>query len=460
MSAKRAFRVAATSARVLTGAVVAVACVIGVVVAIAAPWPTVQNAPAQAEVAPLPGDTLLVCGGDFRAIGRFPSDPLRMVSAAQPELTAGSSGADPDTEVLAMPGLDDAGELSTLTGAVEGRRAPLIGAAESVSLAADDLAGFAAAPCREPRTESWLVGGSVATGSEDLVILTNAGDVNATVTLSVFGETRSSTNVVVPAATQVALPLTSIATGNQAPVLSVTSVGSPVRAMLQSVLTRTLDPSGIDLQDTVAGPQQHPVIPGVQVFTGAGDDSEMTVLRMLAPETGTEAHVVVRAVGQSAVATEFTVPLTAETPTQVSLGSLPAGTYTVEVDAGEPILAAVRQQDGIGLGTDFAWVLPAPEVDAEVLVAVPAGPAPKLHLAATPDADTSVVLEPLDGGDAQTITVPAGESVAVEVDPESVYTLRSSGVVHAAVTMNAVGALAAWPVWPAAGAAESITVYP
>ncbi|HWS49489.1 MAG TPA: DUF5719 family protein [Microbacterium sp.] len=460
MSANRAFRVAATSARVVTGAVVAAACVVGVVAAIAAPWPTVKSSPAQAQVTPLPGDTLQVCGGDFRAIGRFPADPLKMVSAGEPELTVGSSDGEPQSESLSVPGLEGAGELNTLTGAVEDRSAPLIGTAESVSVAADDLAGFAAAPCREPRTESWLVGGSVATGSEDLVILTNPGDVNATVTLSVYGDSRSSSNVVVPAATQVALPLTSIATGNQAPVVGVTSVGSPVRAMLQSVLTRTLDPSGIDLQDSVAGPQQHPVIPGVQVFSSAGDDSEMTVLRMLAPEAGTEAKVVVKAVGESAVAAEFAVPLTADLPAQVSLGSLPAGSYTVEVDAGEPILAAVRQQDGIGLGTDFAWVTPAPEIDAEVLVAIPEGPASALQFAGVADGETTVVVEPLEGGDAQTITVPAGESVAVAVEADAVYTVRPSGVVHAAVTMSAAGALAAWPVWPPAGAGDSVTVYP
>ncbi|MFY9712553.1 MAG: hypothetical protein WAK00_03680, partial [Microbacterium sp.] len=65
MSGTRAFRVVATSARVVTGALVAAACVVGVVLAVAAPWPTLHGAPAQAEVTPLPGDTVLVCSGDF-----------------------------------------------------------------------------------------------------------------------------------------------------------------------------------------------------------------------------------------------------------------------------------------------------------------------------------------------------------------------------------------------------------
>lgn len=460
MSGTRAFRVVATSARMLTGALVASACVVGVALAIAAPWPSVESTPAQAEVTPLPGDTVLVCGGDFRAIGRVPSDPLKMDSAGTPRLTVDGSAGAPASTPLAMPGLDQAGQLQKLTGAVEGRNAPLIGAAESVSLAEADLSGLAAAPCREARTESWLIGGSVATGTEDIVTLTNPGDVAATVTLAVFGEKRSSSNVVVPPATQVAMPLASIAAGNQVPVIRVSSTGSPVRAMLQSSLTRTLDPAGVDLQDAVAGPQQHPVIPGVQVFAVDGDDSEMAVLRVLAPDADAQAQVTVRAVGgSSAVAAEFMVPLTADVPAQVSLGDLDEGAYTVEIDADAPVLAAVRQQDGQGAGADFAWVTPAPEIDDEVLVAVPAGPNPQLRITGDPDAETTVALESADGAP-QTIVVPAGGSVAVPVDERAVYTVRPTGPVHIAVTMMEAGALAAWPVWPAAGAEQSITVFP
>ena len=47
------------------------------------------------------------------------------------------------------------------------------------------------------------------------------------------------------------------------------------------------------------------------------------------------------------------------------------------------------------------------------------------------------------------------DSVAALVDE-----LRASGPVHAQVAMSAPGALAAWPVWPAAGAQQSIIVYP
>ncbi|KJQ53681.1 DUF5719 family protein [Microbacterium sp. SA39] len=460
MSGNRAFRVAATSARVATGVAVAVACVIGVVAAIHAPWPVIRHDPAQVEVTSIPGDTVLVCNGDLRALGRDSSAPLDMRSAAAPRLTeAGSSGA-PSTRTLEAPDLVDAGEVRVLTGAVQGRTAPMIAAAESVAVAEDDLTGFAALACGEPRLESWLVGGNVGTGTEDIVILTNAGQVPTTVTLSVYGTSRSVRTVVVPAETQSALPLASIAAGNETPVVRVEAVGAPVRAVLQSSLVQVLDPAGIDLQDAVAGAQRNVVLTGVQAFPVEGDEADMTVLRLLSPESDAQASIVVRPIGSGGAGTEFAVPLTAETPAEVSLSGLAPGTYTVEVEADSAVVAAVRQQDGSGLDSDFAWVTPAPEIDSEVLVAVPEGPTAQLQLANTSDDEATVALERVDGGETEEIVVPAGESVSVDVDSQTTYRLRPSSTVHAAVTMTESGGLAVLPVQPGAGAEQAITVYP
>lgn len=461
MSSNRAVRVVTTGARLVTGAAIAVACVVGVVTAIHAPWPQLTQTAAQIDVTPLPGDSILLCNGDVRAVGRDSSDPLAIRSAGSPRLTSGSTTEPPAVEAIPVLDVADAREASKLTGAVAERTAPLIAATESISVASDDLTGFAALPCGTPRLESWLVGGSVATGTSDIVVLTNAAEVAATVTLSVYGESRSTRTVIVPATTQVSLTLTSVAAGNTVPVVHVTSDGAPVRAVLQSSLVRTLDPGGIDLQDSVAGPQQNPVIAGVQAFAADGDDADMTVLRLLSPQSAAEARVVVRAAGSSTVVNEFTVSLTADLPTDVSLSGLQPGSYTVEIDADAPVVSAVRQQDGLGAGTDFAWVTPAPEIDADVLVAVPAGPRPVLHLMNTTDADVDVTLAAAaGGGQPRVITVGAQSSVDVAVAAQSVSLLQSTGTVHAAVTMAASGALAGWPVQPTSGAAQSITVYP
>lgn len=460
MNANRAVRVVATGARLVTGAVVAVACVVGVVAAIHAPWPQVSHEPAQVDVTPLAGDSSLVCNGDLRAIGRDSSDPLAMRSAGATDLTDESTTSTLTRSPIRVVDVADAGDAVVLTGAVSERTAPLIAATESIAVASDDLTGFAAIPCGTPRLESWLVGGSVATGTSDIIVLTNASEVPATVTLSVFGESRSTRTVIVPAASQVSLALTSVAAGSTAPVVQVTSDGAPVRAVLQSSLVRTLDPAGVDLQDAVAGPQQNPVIAGVQAFDGDGDDADMTVLRLLSPQTAAQASVVVRAAGSSAAANEFTVDLTAGLPADVSLSGLTPGSYTLEIDADAPVLSAVRQQDGLGRGTDFAWVTPAPEIDADALFAVPAGPTAVLHLMNTTDDDVTVTLSAEDGSSPTEVTVASNRSLDVPVEPTSSYLLKTSGTVHAAVTMAAGGALAGWPVQPSPGAAQSITVYP
>lgn len=460
MNGTRAFRVAATSARVITGVAVAVACAVGVVAAIHAPWPEISHDPAQVQVTPLPGDTVLVCNGDLRALGRDSSAPLDMRSAASPTLTEAGTSGKPSSTTLESPDLTDAGDVRVLTGAVEGRTAPLIAAAESVTIAEDDLAGFAALACGEPRLESWLVGGSVGTGTEDIVILANAGKVPTTVTLSVYGTTRSARTVVVPAGTQLALPLASIAAGNEAPVVKVNASGAPVRAVLQSSLVRVLDPAGIDLQEAVAGAQKNVVFTGVQAFPVEGDEADMTVMRLLSPEADGEARIVVRATGSREVANEFTVPLSSATPAEVSLSGLEPGTYSVEVEADVPVVAAVRQQDGAGLDSDFAWVTPAPELDADVLVAVPRGPTAQLQLTNTSDEDATVSLAPAEGGDGEEIIVPAGQSVSADVESGTSYLLRPSVTVHAAVTMTEPGALAVLPIQAGAGAEQSITVYP
>ncbi|MFJ6531860.1 DUF5719 family protein [Microbacterium sp. NPDC091662] len=459
-SGNRAIRVAATSARVITGVAVIAACVVGVATAVHAPWPTVEHDPAQVEVTPVPGDSVLVCNGDLRALGRDASAPLDMLSAASPTVTTGGTDGRPVSEGLAVTDLPDAEGPQLLTGPVDGRTAPLIAGAESVTIAADDLAGYAALPCGVPRLESWLIGGSIDTGTEDIVTLTNASEVPSTVTLSVYGAARSTRTVIVPPRSQTALPLTSFAAGNDLPVVKVSAVGAPVRAALQSSLVRVLDPAGIDLQDSVAGPQQKLVFTGVQALAANGDDAEMAVLRVLAPGADARVQVTVQAEGATGPADEFTVPVDADLPAQVSLSGLEPGQYTVEVEADVPLIAGVRQQDGFGLDSDFAWVTPAPEIDVDVVFAVPAGPDARLQLANTSDQTATVTIEPLDGGESQEVVIPAGETGGIAVAGRTTYRMQTTAPVHAAVSLSAPGALAVLPVQASSGGEKPITVYP
>lgn len=462
MTQNRAIRVVATGARLLVGAIVAGGCVVGVTAAVALPWPGVVNEPAQVSVTPTAGDSTLVCTGDFRAIGRDTQNAGQMSSAGDFALTRDSVGASESSELSASDLLtaDFSGPAngpSKIVGSPEQGSAALIAAAESISLAAEDLSGLAGSACREPSTESWLVGGTVETGTSDLIILSNPGDVTATATITVFGSEQSSTTTLVPAGTQLAVPLASVAAGLQQPVVRVTAAGAPLRAVLQSSLIRTLDPSGIDLQDTAGAPRTDLTFAGVQVLV-KNPDYPVALLRLMATDQGGQADITVRS--DDEVVRQLSVPLDAGIPAEVNLDGLDTGVYTVEVTADAPLVGAVRQVTGIGAGADFAWMTPAPELSSEVLIAVPNGPRPRIHLVNSGDAAVSATLTPTAGGAAEEIAIPAGGTAAVDVSEGSTYSLTMDAPVHAAITMAGTNAIAGWPIWSGAAAADAVTVYP
>lgn len=452
----------ATGARVLTGLIVAAGCVLAVVLGTGATLPGIQHTPAVTTVTPVPGDTVIVCNGSFRALGRDSVRAEAMVSAAGATLTVDRTQADPVIADIAMGDVSGGAGAQALTGVVQDRTAPLLSAAESWSVVAEDMIGFAAAPCREPAMSSWLVGGDVSIGASDVIILSNPGDVATTVQLDVYGETRSAASTVVPPRTQVGIPLAAVASGQPRPVVQVTSGVGPIRASLQSSLIRTLDPVGIDLQDGVGGAQEHLTITGVQAFDAPGDDATGVVLRMLAPDADAQAVVRVRPIGGAfADAEEFTVDLTRAVPGEVALSGLAPGTYDVEVDSTAPIVGAVRQNVRAGSDADFAWMTPAPEIVSPLAFTVPRGPAAALHLTNPGVGDVSVSLSGA-GGEEQAL-VPAGASVSVPLRGGTSWQLTPSGPVHAALTLNAGeddAQLAGWPLIPSAVTQQPIDVRP
>lgn len=450
-----------SAARLVTGALVAGGCVFAVVAGAAAPLPEVHNTPAVTTVTPTPGDTVLVCNGSFRALGRDSTRADSMVSAASPSLTVDRSQTDPEARAIEMQSITGGEGAQSLTGVVANRTAPLVSAAESVIVSAEDLYGFAATPCREPSMTSWLVGGDVSVGASDIIVLTNPGDVPTTAQLDVYGESRSAGSAVIPPQTQVSLPLASLASGMTRPVVQVTSSAVPIRASLQSALIRTLDPVGIDMQDGVAGPQARLTVLGVRAFANPGDDASGVVLRMLSPETDARAVVRVRAATETAVTDEVAVDLTAAVPSEITLSGLAPGIYDIDIDASAPIVAAVRQSAVSGTRADFAWMTPAPEIADPRAFSVPRGPAATLFIRNPGSADVTVQLS--GSAAEETLTVPAGATVSVSLRPGGSSLLSPSGPVHAAVSMSGGdddASLAGWPLISGAATQQPITVYP
>jgi hypothetical protein len=464
MTRERVVFWAATSTRLIVGAAVAVALVLAVGVAAAAPWPTVAADKSAVTAAPAASSTTLACTGPLIGVGRSSTDIAAFDNAGPVAVTtASASGGDPVLGRVSSPAVPGSAPATVTQAPANGARVG-VAAAQSGSVSADDLRGFAASACTSSRSQQWLVGGAATTGYADVVVLTNPEDVPATVDITAYGSQGALSptggqNLVVPARSQRVLPLAGLVPGEEAPVLRVSATGAAIVAALQSSLTRTLLPGGIDQITATAEAATRVVIPGVTMpssAVGAQGSSPVTVLRALSADVATTATVTVAAVGGGQLSTRQ-IPLAAGIPTELELPGLAAGSVTVTVTASAPVVAAVWQATGLGEGSDFAWYSAAPSLTDDAIVAVAAGPSPVLTIAAG-EAAASVTLAPTSGGSATTVSVPASGSVAVPVVSGAGYVLSASAPVSASVGYSATGQLASYPVAASASQTAQVTV--
>lgn len=471
MSDRRVFRWATTSARLLAATVASIAAVVAVVTAISIPWPTIAREPVSVWATPAPAASVIVCDGGLLTLGRDLEDAAEIAVAATQSVTSGVSegAASPAETRLVAPGLSGGDGPLVFTAQPENRSRVDIAASGSATVAAPDLAGFAASACRPPVMESWLVGGSGATGAADIVIISNPGTVAATVQLTTYGAGGASSppggvDVVVPPATQRLIPLAGLVLGETAPVIRVSAVGAPVHASLQTSITRTLTPGGADQVGPVQAPEPAQTIAGVTVAASpeAQDASgAATVLRVLAPASAATATVTVTAVGGAQPVPPRVVPLAAAQPTEIELGDLPIGTYIVDVTADQPVVAAVWQTTGFDEGADFAWYSASPLVSAPSLFATPAGPPPSLTIVNPDDDEATVSITSVDGSFRLEVTVPALGSTTARLSPRTVYELDPGARgIRAGLSLTGDGALAGFTVWSADAASPPILVYP
>lgn len=416
--------------------------------------------PAPITVAPAAADTVLTCPGPLLALGRNAKEAGGLSVAAPAHVTVGASQSTVTQQRLGLASVGGGGPIR-LTAAADGHTTmPHAVGAASATVSASDLSGFAAAACTPALMQSWLVGGATDSGSSDLILLANPGAAAATVDLTLYGSTGMTTpaagsGVIVAPGSQVVVPLAALGLGQGAPVVLVTSSGAPVRAALQTNITRTLTPGGVDQSGPIAAAAPTQVITGVRVDPTTSTDQATTVLRLLAPHTSTSATVTVAgAHGTVGAARHLTVP--AGQPVEIALPGLPAGMYTVTVTAQHPVVAAVWQAQGTSAGDDFAWVESAPVLPASpggTLFAVPQGPGAALAVTAT---GASAVHARVDG---TTVTVAAGTTASIPVSADATHRLTVDAPAAAAVTLDGPDALASSPVWPQDVASGAVSVY-
>ncbi|WP_308796708.1 DUF5719 family protein [Agromyces silvae] len=468
---------AAAALAVGAGAVAAAALV---------PWPQVTAEPASVVVEPSESPQIRVCPGPLLALADDASAATTASSFGSASLVTqvDPSGAEVEEVALNAPGNPDADEdgtpiaLTTEPGEVG---AGLLAGTQTQTAATETLAGLAVASCREAVAESWLVGGSTALGRVTLVLLANPTDVAATVDLRVYGEAGpveapAAVGLQVPAQGQRVVSLAGLAPNIASPVVHVTATGGRIAATLQQTAIDGLVPAGVELTGAAAQPARSQQIPGVLVTDGdAGvavdeDHAEgdaFPALRLFAP--GEEAVVatigVVSESGGGGTSAE--VNLQPGQVTDVPLGELAAGPYSVEIEADAPVVAAARSvippEAGSatapdGLTGDLAWFGATAPLVTDTAVAVGDGPSPQLHLRNPGDAAATVTL--VSGSSERTVDVGAGSAVEVGLTGGQGLVLRGAEGLHASVSYRSERELASMPIEPPGPLDAPIRIYP
>lgn len=397
----------------IAGALVVLAGAAGLVVA--GTWlpDGTVDAPAQAPVAVPPAPARAVCAGPLvlptATGGQFdpvPVPPVTTVTA----LSAPESGPSGAGAVLTLDGASSLATLGpaepsavlvepggpTVVGVASTDVAARVAGSTTALVTAGDLRGLAVASCTAPVSDAWLVGGSTAAGATTYLLLTNPGSTPVEAMLAVWGpngpvELAAPVQLVAPG-TQRTIDLGAIAPGERVTVVHVTATGGQLTAVLQDGALRGFTPAGVDLVVPGQPPALRQVVPGVVVEDSEPDDEDAPMLRLLAPG-GAATTATVTLLGPDGpvdLPGAGTVDVPAGGVSGLSLGGLPAGAYTVVVDAGQPVVAAVvftrvgeagdldaspRVERAWAASTDVGDGLVVPAADADATLVVGALPA-------------------------------------------------------------------------------------
>lgn len=472
MAANR--KAAATSGRLIAG-------VIGVAIAGASIFavgtldlPRVSAAVPSAVITPTAANQARVCAGPLVQLAGDGTSSGSSFGAV--ELTVGAdSDAEPALTPIAAPDNlagDAFGSPSVVSvpTATDADTAPLLAAAQSQSAALGDLSGYAAGTCSEASAESWLVGGSTDVGRTSVLALTNPTRADAIVDLTIYGENGvvdapGSQGVIVKGGEQKLLSLAAFAPNLITPIVHVESRGGQVAAVIQHSVIRGLTPSGVDYVAPTSPAANTQMLSGVvisatpPVVSDEDYDDNSPAIRMIAP--GTEiAAVTVNFTseqdGSSPASLEYN--LEPGVATEISLGSLAAGSYSVQIVSDQPVVAGARTSATVGETADFAWFQASTALPDTAMIAVPAGDSPVLHVTNPGTRDLDIELASSSGN--LTATVPGGSSVAIPVSGGASYEVTGVKGAHAQLSVQTATGFSAFAVQPANPSATPVTVYP
>ncbi|PJJ61714.1 DUF5719 family protein [Compostimonas suwonensis] len=469
---------AIVGARILTGLVGIAVAVVAIGAAAIVPWPS-HTAPAPVvEVSPQPTDQQRVCPGPLLALAEDASAATATTAVGAPAIAFWTdSSSEPVRAPLAVP--DDTADgangtpIAITVPVGDGDGLPLISGSQSQQAAGEFLAGFAAAVCGEASGESWLAAGSTDVGRTSLVLLSNPSDVDATVDLTVFGESGTvaapgATGLLVPAQTQRVVSLAGLAPNLRSPVVHVLTRGGQVYASLESSIVRGLSPDGVELTGPTGPPASSQVITGIGI-TGAapsavssdeGADDSKPGIRLLAPgDQPAAVEIGLTSEGNAVPGTSLTITLQPGVVTEVPLDALTPGTFTAVVASDQPIVASARTIAAGTAARDFAWHVSSAAIEGDFLVSVAPGTGPRLSLYNPGTADAAIEVT-RDGGQPAAVTVPAGASVGVPATGGVNYAVSGGDALVASVSYQAEGIASAFALNPVNPLAAPLEIYP
>lgn len=476
-------RAVGVGARVLVGIAGLAVAVLAIGGTTLIPLPTSRATSPAETVTPVAAAQQRVCPGPLLRLGDESGGSATTATSIGAAVTTTQAVPD-DPEQTSLPATENlagiAPELLTLPPVSDTSVTPAVSGSQSQSSSTAGLSGFSAAECAEATGDTWLVGGSTATGRTTIVTLSNPTTVIATVDLAIYGESGrvsapGAEGLLVAPGTQRIFSLAGYAPGVVSPVVHVESRGGLVVANLQQSVVRTLVTGGIDTIGRTRAPSTETIVSGVVIRsadavaaaqTAPGFEDLESALRLLAPgDTATTVDVTItsESAASGAVPIEFDVSLEPGTVSDVPLPGLVDGTYTVELEADQPFVAGVRTSTVAEAGTtsDLAWFSGARTLRDETLLSIAPGPSPVLHLTNSSDDDVRVEVE-VAGVDVEgrAVEVPQGETVAVAVTADSDVRLTGTRGVRATVTYAGPAQLASFTVTPPGVASSDVTVYP
>jgi hypothetical protein len=477
MAARRTVLV--TSARAL-GAVLTLGAGVALVAgAVLIPLPSHSVAAPSIEVAPTPLPQSLVCPGSLLQLSNGGGgDATSASGVGSVTRSSGATEADVDIEQSPLAAADNSTVTDptapTLVTAPDADPGVLVGAAQSVSVSQEDIAGLASTNCAEAQAETWLVGGATTVGRTSFVLLSNPSDVTADVDLTFFAENGrldapGSTGITVAAKSQRVFSLAGFAPNAKYPVVQVVSKGGYVAASLQQTVIRGLEPGGVELAGPTAAPATEMVFAGVKIagtsaiaerLSADGYADLQAALRVYVPGTS-DATITVSVASESSGSPDgsYTLSAAGGVVSELPLKDLPDGTYSVTLDSSEPIVASARTSALSAGAVDFSWNQAAAPLDDEVVVPIAPGPSPRIHLANSGDDEVTVTLRSASGTEVE-IVVPAGGTKGLEAQPSTVYTATMTDPVSIGVGYSRDGQLSAYTVAAPSELAAPIVVYP